>query len=415
MKTKNLTSVMFLACTLFLAFSCHKDEDKEQYFQNHKESDNIISSQSDNRGKIRTISYYGEEIDVEQFGDTYMIEGDIAVTQDELDHIHEAKSNGRTKARWPDNIVYFHIESSILNRNLVLEAIAYMTRNTNITFIEKTAVNNKYSKAYISFKTENGCWSSVGRVGRKQTISIGRGCYTLGIIVHEINHALGIWHEQSRKDRDKYIKINWNNIKDGKQHNFMTYASSRRDGSEYSSFDFNSIMLYHPMSFSINGKPTITKKDGSFYTVQRKELSQKDKEGLNKMYKQIYKRVNIQGNNRRYMSSSNGLSPAIVNRTRAYTWEYFRIVKFAGNKVAFKGNNNKYLSVDRNSKQSVVSFSASHVGRTEIFKLEHKKNGKKALRSIYNNKYLSSNNGKNVATCDRSRIGSWELFKINNY
>ena len=65
----------------------------------------------------------------------------------------------------------------------------------------------------FSIYTSSSCSSPVGyRSGRRNDISLGRGCQYLGTTLHEIGHSIGLYHEQSRPDRDNYVRIIWNNI-----------------------------------------------------------------------------------------------------------------------------------------------------------------------------------------------------------
>lgn len=62
------------------------------------------------------------------------------------------------------------------------------------------------------------CWSYVGDDRKGQNVSIGARCDTKAIVEHELLHALGFYHEQSRSDRDDYVKIWWDQIEEGESH-----------------------------------------------------------------------------------------------------------------------------------------------------------------------------------------------------
>ena len=72
------------------------------------------------------------------------------------------------------------------------------------------------------------------------------GCGEMGVIVHELAHALGFWHEQSRTDRDDHVTIMEENIHPLMMRNFKKYGHELTDplGVEY---DYDSIMHYGKM------------------------------------------------------------------------------------------------------------------------------------------------------------------------
>lgn len=66
------------------------------------------------------------------------------------------------------------------------------------------------------------CCSYVGRRGGgPQAISIGKNCDKFGIVVHELGHVVGFWHEHTRPDRDRHVSIVRENIQPGQEYNFL--------------------------------------------------------------------------------------------------------------------------------------------------------------------------------------------------
>ena len=87
---------------------------------------------------------------------------------------------------------------------------------------------------YINIINQSGCWSLVGRQGGKQDISLASiGCLYRSTIKHEIIHSLGYYHEQSRLDRDNFVKINFANVKSSHKYNFDWTQNTETFGVPY--------------------------------------------------------------------------------------------------------------------------------------------------------------------------------------
>lgn len=108
------------------------------------------------------------------------------------------------------------------------------------------------------------------------------GHCSTGSTIHELGHAVGLHHEQTRRDRDQYIEVFLGNILSGKESNFAMHGTWRN--SDTGPYDFDSIMHYSSYAFSKNGQPTIRKRSGGLISAQRRELSQGDIEGIESMY-----------------------------------------------------------------------------------------------------------------------------------
>ena len=89
----------------------------------------------------------------------------------------------------------------------------------------------------------------MGRVGGEQLLSIGPNCLRTGVIIHEIMHALGFFHEHSRPDRDEHITVELDNLRPGMEHNFLT-LNLRNWFNMSIPYDTKSVMHYSGYAFA---------------------------------------------------------------------------------------------------------------------------------------------------------------------
>ena len=190
---------------------------------------------------------------------------------------------------WPYGIIPYVIEGNFTGaqRAMFKQAMRHWENHTCITFVKRTSEPD-----YIVFTHRScGCCSYVGRKGDgSQAVSVGKNCDKFGVVVHELGHVVGFWHEHTRPDRDLYITVKYENIMDGQQYNFEKLKKDAID-SLGEPYDYGSIMHYSANTFSKNGYlPTIeTNSDrltGKPRNIgQRQGLSEGDIRQTKKLYK----------------------------------------------------------------------------------------------------------------------------------
>jgi thermitase len=152
-------------------------------------------------------------------------------------------------SQWSNDIAYYSFDPAVssLNRQRTREAMDQWEATSNIQFVPRTNESN-----YIYLQNGDGNNSYVGMIGGKQELNMYNWDYKY-IIVHELGHALGLWHEQSRKDRDDYIFVDYDEIEDeyASQFNILAFAPTVGD------YDFASVMHYYAYGFAKGNNPTI--------------------------------------------------------------------------------------------------------------------------------------------------------------
>eukprot|EP00095_Tigriopus_kingsejongensis_P010094 maker-scaffold434_size172279-snap-gene-0.18 protein:Tk10094 transcript:maker-scaffold434_size172279-snap-gene-0.18-mRNA-1 annotation:"zinc metalloproteinase nas-15" len=186
--------------------------------------------------------------------------------------------------KWPEGRVPYVISRSFSQRDrkVLLQAIRQFEARSCVHWEPRDRLRDQ---DYVHIIPDSGCYSQVGRTGSgAQILSLGKGCVNVGTAIHEMLHATGFWHEQSRPDRNGFISVAWGNIKSGYEDNFARYERGEVSTLELA-YDTQSVMHYSSRAFTRNGQETIVPRQALTASLgQRRGFSRLDIEKLNRLY-----------------------------------------------------------------------------------------------------------------------------------
>uniref|UniRef100_A0A914YWC3 Zinc metalloproteinase n=1 Tax=Panagrolaimus superbus TaxID=310955 RepID=A0A914YWC3_9BILA len=221
--------------------------DDLQYIQNLQRLREQIDPKSNTSLKFQSIEESNKGLE------DYLYEGDILLSPEQIDEMTNPRKKRQAMTldyRWDKTKpIYYRFDSSLDPAVPPLFRIGakFWNDNTCLNLVESNTATS--IRVFDGTGQSTGCFSGVGRSTQHISISATKGCNHFGVITHEIAHALGIKHEQSRHDRDNYITTIPSNMN---QFYFTWFMNDKLTASNSNNFglpyDWGSIMHYHAVS-----------------------------------------------------------------------------------------------------------------------------------------------------------------------
>ena len=150
---------------------------------------------------------------------------------------------------------------------------------------------------YVSFNLSatgigGSCSSSVGRIVGRQTINGDPEC-AASTLVHEMGHAMGLWHVQQDANANAFVDLKLNRMDPGKRSNNQAIFGTRTVGG----YDYNSIMHYFRTSFpAYADRVTLETKPAGIDVAGNNTYSPADIDALLRLYGSAPTRTTVHSN-----------------------------------------------------------------------------------------------------------------------
>lgn len=161
---------------------------------------------------------------------------------------------------WKDGVIPFTFDRSVSahhRRRIEDDMTEIEDRTGCIEFVERDG-----ERDHVVITRDIGNESQVGRAGGRQYLSFDNDCCKgrhndRNTHLHELCHTIGLNHEHQRRDRDKYVKIDFDNIPKGSKLDFTKVPP--KEDTCCGAFDYNSVMLYGPKEYQRDRRKPVLK------------------------------------------------------------------------------------------------------------------------------------------------------------